>query len=149
DGRRAVDGDLRRPLPGDSSGRRPAQAAARRAPYGGGRGRAGPLAAALGLAQGHRDRRLRRRDLRAGLHTGRASLRPVAQSLKSRRRVVLDWTVSIACAIAFVLAFEAEVAKAFRIPSASMDATLHCARPAQGCRAEFSDRVLVDRVTYR
>ena len=73
----------------------------------------------------------------------------MAQSLKSRRRVVLDWTVSIACAIAFVLAFEAEVAKPFRIPSASMEPTLHCARPAQGCQAEFSDRVLVDRVTYR
>ena len=56
----------------------------------------------------------------------------MAQSLKSRRRVVLDWTVSIACAIAFVLAFEAEVAKPFRIPSASMEPTLHCARPAQG-----------------
>jgi signal peptidase I len=48
-----------------------------------------------------------------------------------------------------VLAFEAEVAKPFRIPSASMETTLNCARPADGCLASVSDRVLVDRVTYR
>jgi signal peptidase I len=63
--------------------------------------------------------------------------------------LVLDWTLTIALAIAFVLAFEAEVAKPYRIPSASMEPTLHCARPANGCHARFSDRVLVLRLAYR
>ncbi|MGH2977887.1 MAG: signal peptidase I, partial [Gaiellaceae bacterium] len=47
-----------------------------------------------------------------------------------------------------VLAFEAEVAKPFRIPSASMERTLHCARPTAGCTASTSDRVLVNRLAY-
>jgi signal peptidase I len=64
-------------------------------------------------------------------------------------RKVVDWLVTIAAAIAFVLAFEAEVAKPYRIPSASMEHTLHCARPAAGCLASMSDRVLVNRLAYR
>jgi len=52
-------------------------------------------------------------------------------------------------AIAFVLAFEAEVAKPYRIPSASMEPTLHCARPVDGCRATFSDRVITCEICYR
>jgi signal peptidase I len=51
-------------------------------------------------------------------------------------------------AIGFVLACEAEVAKPFRIPSASMEKTLHCARPAAGCTGSTSDRVLVNRLAY-
>jgi signal peptidase I len=63
-------------------------------------------------------------------------------------RKMVDWLVTLAAAVAFVLAFEAEVAKPFRIPSASMEHTLHCARPAQGCLASTSDRVLVNRLAY-
>jgi len=63
--------------------------------------------------------------------------------------LVVDWVVTIALAIGFVLAFEAEVAKPYRIPSSSMEPTLHCARPARGCEARFSDRVLVLRLAYR
>jgi hypothetical protein len=37
--------------------------------------------------------------------------------------------VTLAIAVAFVLAFEAEVAKPYRIPSASMERTLPRARP--------------------
>jgi signal peptidase I len=51
--------------------------------------------------------------------------------------------------IAVVLAFEAEIAKPYRIPSASMEPTLHCARPASGCEAHFSDRVIALRIAYR
>jgi signal peptidase I len=64
-------------------------------------------------------------------------------------RKVLDWAVTIAAAIAFVLVFEAEVAKPFRIPSASMEPTLQCARPAENCTATFNDRVIVNRLAYR
>lgn len=62
---------------------------------------------------------------------------------------VVDWLATIALAIGFVLAFEAEVAKPYRIPSASMEPTLHCARPAQGCHAKFSDRIIALRLAYR
>jgi signal peptidase I len=62
---------------------------------------------------------------------------------------ILDWTATICVALAFVLAFEAEVAKPYRIPSSSMEPTLHCARPAAWCEAHFSDRVIVNRLTYR
>ena len=42
-------------------------------------------------------------------------------------RRVLDWVVTIGIAVAIVLVFEAEVAKPYRIPSESMEPTLHCA----------------------
>jgi len=62
---------------------------------------------------------------------------------------VLDWTLTIAVAVALVLVFEAEVAKPYRVPSASMEPTLHCAKPASGCRAHYSDRVIALRIVYR
>jgi signal peptidase I len=63
-------------------------------------------------------------------------------------RRIVDWLVTIAAAIAFVLIFEAEVAKPYRIPTASMETTLHCARPTAGCVGSTSDRVLVNRLAY-
>src|SRR5581483_2649465 len=63
-------------------------------------------------------------------------------------RTALDWVLTTAVAIVAVLGFEAEVAKPFRIPSSSMEPTLHCARPAGGCEASFSDRVLACRICY-
>jgi len=64
-------------------------------------------------------------------------------------RIALDWLVTIGIAAAFVLAFEAEVAKPYRIPSSSMENTLHCARPGQWCRGSADDRVIANRLTYR
>ena len=61
---------------------------------------------------------------------------------------MVDWVVTLAVAIGFVLAFEAEVAKPYRIPSASMENTLNCAKPATGCLGSTSDRVLVNRLAY-
>ena len=63
-------------------------------------------------------------------------------------RKALDWVGTIAFAIGFVLAFEAEVAKPFRIPTSSMERTLNCARPESGCLGSSSDRVLVNRLAY-
>jgi signal peptidase I len=63
-------------------------------------------------------------------------------------RTILDWGVTITFAIAFVLAFEAEVAKPYRIPSASMEPTLHCAKPAAECLGSFSDRIIANRLAY-
>jgi signal peptidase I len=63
-------------------------------------------------------------------------------------RKIVDWAVTVAVAVGFVLAFEAEVAKPYRIPTDSMERTLHCARPGPGCDASMSDRVLVNRLAY-
>jgi signal peptidase I len=73
---------------------------------------------------------------------------PVVNRLPDPWRKVVDWALTIAVAVGFVLAFEAEVAKPFRIPSSSMEGTLLCARPAAGCTASTSDRVLVNRLAY-
>lgn len=64
-------------------------------------------------------------------------------------RVVLDWVLTIAGAVAIVLALKAWVVNPYRIPSSSMEPTLHCAKPAPGCEAGFSDRILANRFIYR
>ena len=63
-------------------------------------------------------------------------------------RVTIDWLVTIVGAIAIVLAIKAWVVNPYRIPSSSMEPTLHCARPGSGCEARFSDRVLACRFCY-
>jgi signal peptidase I len=64
-------------------------------------------------------------------------------------RLTIDWLVTIVGAIAIVLAIKAWVVNPYRIPSSSMEPTLHCARPDPGCEAGFSDRVLACRFCYR
>ena len=63
-------------------------------------------------------------------------------------RIAIDWIVTIAGAIGIVLAIKAWVVNPYRIPSSSMEPTLHCARPGQGCEARLSDRVLANRFIY-
>jgi signal peptidase I len=63
-------------------------------------------------------------------------------------RIAIDWAVTILGAVAIVLAIKAYVVNPYRIPSSSMEATLHCARPGNGCLARFSDRVLANRLIY-
>ena len=63
-------------------------------------------------------------------------------------RVTIDWLVTIVGAIAIVLAIKAWVVNPYRIPSSSMEPTLHCARPGAGCEARFSDRVLACRFCF-
>jgi signal peptidase I len=64
-------------------------------------------------------------------------------------RTIVDWLVTIAVAVAFVLAFQAEVAKPYRIPTPSMEPTLHCAKPVAHCEGRFSDRVIANRLAFR
>jgi signal peptidase I len=69
-------------------------------------------------------------------------------------RVVLDWILTIGGAVLIVLALKAWVVNPYRIPSSSMEPTLHCAVPATGCEASGglfhgSDRVLANRLIYR
>jgi len=67
-------------------------------------------------------------------------------------RVALDWVLTIAGAVGIVLAIKAWVVNPYRIPSSSMEPTLHCARASgsssSGCEARWSDRVLANRFIY-
>jgi len=68
-------------------------------------------------------------------------------------RVALDWIITIGGAILIVFALKAWVVNPYRIPSSSMEPTLHCAKPAPGCEASGgffsgSDRVLANRFIY-
>ena len=81
----------------------------------------------------------------------RRSRNPVdrlTEGLPHELRVTIDWIVTIVGAIAIVLAIKLWVVNPYRIPSSSMEPTLHCARPAAGCEARFSDRVLANRFIY-
>jgi signal peptidase I len=64
-------------------------------------------------------------------------------------RIAIDWIVTIAGAVVIVLAIKTWVVNPYRIPTSSMEPTLHCARPGEGCEAGLSDRVLANRFIYR
>jgi signal peptidase I len=81
----------------------------------------------------------------------RRSLNPITRATRNLPRgwrLAIDWIVTIVGAIAIVLAIKAWVVNPYRIPSSSMEPTLHCARPGSGCEARFSDRVLANRFIY-
>jgi signal peptidase I len=74
----------------------------------------------------------------------------LTEGLPQPWRTIIDWVVTIAGAIAIVLLVKAYIVNPYRIPSSSMEPTLHCARPGSGCEAgTFSDRVLANRFLYR
>jgi signal peptidase I len=73
----------------------------------------------------------------------------LTEGLPQGWRVTIDWLVTIVGAIAIVLAIKAWVVNPYRIPSSSMEPTLHCARPGSDCEARFSDRVLACRFCFR
>ena len=104
---------------------------------------------------------LRDPEQRARYDLGLDGAGPAAEAKKSRNpidrlfpnlphgwRVALDWVVTIVGAVAIVLAIKAWVVNPYRIPSSSMEPTLHCAAPAPGCEARTSDRVLACRFCY-
>jgi signal peptidase I len=82
-------------------------------------------------------------------HHSRNPVDRLTRGLPHGWRITIDWVVTIAGAIAIVLAIKAWVVNPYRIPSSSMEPTLHCAAPADGCEARFSDRVLANRFIYR
>jgi signal peptidase I len=69
-------------------------------------------------------------------------------NLSDGARVALDWIMTIAIAVAIVIAVKAWVVNPYRIPSPSMEPALHCARPEPLCEADRSDRVLANRFIY-
>jgi signal peptidase I len=56
--------------------------------------------------------------------------------------------VTIAIAVGAVLLIKAFVVNPYRIPSSSMEPTLHCAQPGTGCEAKWNDRVIANRFIY-
>jgi signal peptidase I len=66
-------------------------------------------------------------------------------------RIAIDWILTVGFAVAVVLALKTWVVNPYRIPSASMEPTLHCAhtQAGDGCEASHSDRVLANRFIYR
>jgi len=72
----------------------------------------------------------------------------LTEGLPQGWRITIDWLVTIVGAIAIVLAIKAWVVNPYRIPSSSMEPTLHCAKPGLGCEAHYSDRVLACRFCY-
>ena len=85
----------------------------------------------------------------APVHHSRNPIDRLARRLPQPWRTIVDWAVTIAGAIAIVLLIKAYIVNPYRIPSSSMEPTLHCARPAADCEARFSDRVLANRFIYR
>ncbi|MET0938371.1 MAG: S26 family signal peptidase, partial [Gaiellaceae bacterium] len=87
----------------------------------------------LGQAETAEERLERERRERA-----RRSRNPVVRAtagLPRSLRVTIDWAVTIIGAVAIVLAIKAWVVNPYRIPSSSMEPTLHCARPGSGCES--------------
>lgn len=87
--------------------------------------------------------------LEASRPTKKRGLNPLVRlGVPQPWRTIIDWIVTIAGAIAIVLAIKAWVVNPYRIPTSSMEPTLHCSRPGEDCTARFSDRVLACRFCY-
>ena len=63
-------------------------------------------------------------------------------------RIAVDWLATLGIAAVLVLVLETEVAKPYRIPTSSMEPTLHCAAPGIGCLGKASDRVIAATIVY-
>jgi signal peptidase I len=79
----------------------------------------------------------------------RGPLERLFPNLSPRQRSAIDWVLTLVAAVLIVLGLKAWVVNPYKIPSSSMEPTLHCARPGPGCEAGSSDRVLADRLIYR
>ncbi|WP_028060577.1 signal peptidase I [Candidatus Solirubrobacter pratensis] len=64
------------------------------------------------------------------------------------RRVAPGWILTIVGVIAAVLALDTWIVSPYRVSSASMEPTLHCARDTPNCLAGSSDGVLANRIVY-
>jgi signal peptidase I len=81
-------------------------------------------------------------------HHSRNPVDRLTRGLPDPIRVAVDWIVTIIAAVGIVLLVKAYVVNPYKIPSSSMEPTLHCARPKDGCEARFDDRVLANRFIY-
>jgi signal peptidase I len=63
-------------------------------------------------------------------------------------RVIVDSLATLGIASVIVFTLETEVAKPYRIPTSSMEPTLHCAAPGYECLGTSSDRVIAAQIVY-
>ncbi len=82
------------------------------------------------------------------VHHSRNPVDRLTRRLPDPVRVFVDWVVTIIAAVAIVLLVKAYVVNPYKIPSSSMEPTLHCAQPKPDCEARFDDRVLANRFIY-
>ena len=75
-------------------------------------------------------------------------MRSPLHRLPHRVRIVVDWVGTIVFAVAIVFAIKQWVVNPYRIPSSSMEPTLHGAHPGAECESSVSDRVLACRFCY-
>jgi len=69
-------------------------------------------------------------------------------NLSRRQRALVDWVLTIAVAVVIVVTVKSWIVNPYRIPSPSMEPTLHCAGSDPECEASTSDRVLANRFIY-
>ena len=63
-------------------------------------------------------------------------------------RTIGDILLVVFVSVGVVLTLDLEVAKPLSVTTSSMEPTLHCARPVEGCEARFSDQVIVCEICY-
>ncbi len=68
---------------------------------------------------------------------------------RSPWRTIVDWIASRRGRGRVRPRVRGQVAKPFRIPSSSMEPTLHCAKPGPCCLGSINDRVIANRLAYR
>jgi signal peptidase I len=81
----------------------------------------------------------------------RLAIDKLTHGLPAGYRITIEWLATIALALAVVGGAKAWVVSPYRIPTSSMEPTLHCARhgiASEGCEARFSDRVIAARFVY-
>ena len=74
----------------------------------------------------------------------------LTEGLPHNVRVAIDWIVTLGAALGVVVLLKQFVVNPYRIPTSSMEPTLHCAHVLQGdgCEGKRSDRVLANRLVY-
>jgi signal peptidase I len=69
-------------------------------------------------------------------------------NLSRRQRALVDWVLTIVVAVVIVVTVKSWIVNPYRIPSPSMEPTLHCAGSDPECKASNSDRVMANRFIY-
>jgi signal peptidase I len=74
----------------------------------------------------------------------------VTERLPERYRTIADWVITIALAVVAVFLIKAFVINPYKIPSASMEPTFHCAhvQPDDFCEAGSNDRIIANRLAF-
>jgi signal peptidase I len=72
----------------------------------------------------------------------------ITERVPERYRSAVDWVITIAIAVLVVFLIKAFVINPYKIPSASMEPTFHCAQPGPFCEAGSNDRIIANRLIY-